>query len=166
MKAATTRIDPVAEAIRLLREAAVTDSIVPVTAIARRAGLRLRYADLPHDPQVNGIIDPACGTVIVNAADLPQVQMTTIAHQLGLWVLHHDHVLDESRYAPLTSDAWDAPTGTATSDACVFASELLMPGFLVERYHDHAWPRPSVGSMAKIFGVTDRMVRFRLGRSR
>lgn len=161
-----TRMDPVAAAGRLLREHAVTDAVVPVTAIARRAGLHLRYADMPHDPHVNGIIDPASGTVIVNAADLPQVQMTTIAHQLGLWVLHRDHVLDEVRYAPLTSDAWDAPAGIAQSDARTFASEILLPGFLVERYHDHAWPRPSVGSLARIFGVTDRMVRLRLARPR
>jgi len=161
-----TGVDPIASAGRLLREHAVTDTVVPVTAIARGAGLRLRYVDLPEDPDVHGFIDPVSGTVAVNAADRPEIQMTTIAHQLGLWVMHRDHVLDDRRYAALTSETWDAPAGTAQADACMFASELLMPGFLVERYHTHAWLRPGVGSMARIFGVTDRLVRMRLGRSR
>ena len=145
-----------------LREFGVQDTPVPVTAMARRQGLTLRYADFPQDENVSGFIDANSNSIVVNAAEPPSRHMFTIAHELGHWLLHRQQVMDDRRYRVLTREALDAPKPSIEREADGFAADLLVPEFLLERYYDDAPVRPSPTSLARIFGVSEELIKYRL----
>ena len=145
-----------------LREFGVLDAPVPVTAMARREGLTLRYADFPQDENVSGFIDAKSNSIVVNAAEAPSRQMFTIAHELGHWLLHKQQVMDDRQYRVLTREALDAPKPLIEKEADGFAADLLVPKFLLDKYYDNAPVRPSRASLARIFGVSEEVIKYRL----
>lgn len=145
-----------------LREFGVLDAPVPATAMARREGLKLQYADFPEDENVSGFIDARTNSIYVNAAEAPSRQLFTIAHELGHWILHRQQVLDGRQYRVLTREALDAPKPTIEQEADGFAADLLVPKFLLDKYYLHAPVRPSRTSLARIFGVSEEVIRYRL----
>jgi hypothetical protein len=145
-----------------LRDFGVLDAPVPVTAMARRQGLTLRYADFPHDENVSGFIDAKSKSIVVNAAEPPSRQMFTIAHELGHWLMHRQQVMDDRQYRVLTREALDAPKPLIEKEADGFAADLLVPKFLLDKYYENAPVRPSRASLARIFGVSEDVIRYRL----
>lgn len=145
-----------------LQEFGVLNAPVPATAMARDQGLELRYADFPRDKDVSGFIDVRTSSIYVNAAEPPTRQLFTIAHELGHWLLHNEQVLDGNQYRVLTREPLDVPKPRIAQEADWFAAELLVPRFLLDKYFRHAPVRPSRPSLARIFGVTEEVIGYRL----
>lgn len=145
-----------------LREFGVLDAPVPATAMARRQGLQLKYADFPEDENVSGFIDAPTGSIYVNAAEPPSRQLFTIAHELGHWLLHNAQVREGKQYRVLTREALDAPKPRIEREADGFAADLLVPRFLLDKYYRNAPIRPSRSSLARIFGVSEEVIGYRL----
>lgn len=145
-----------------IKELRVRDAPVPVIAMAERAGLSILYADFPDADQVSGFIDARTSSIYVNASDAPTRQLFTIAHELGHWLLHRPQVIEGRQYRVLTKQSLDAPKPPIEEEADGFAADLLAPKFLLDRYYRDAVVRPSRQSLARIFGVSDEMIKYRL----
>jgi Zn-dependent peptidase ImmA (M78 family) len=145
-----------------LRDFGVLDAPVPASAMARRAGLELRYADFPEDENVSGFIDAESKAIYVNAAEPPSRQLFTIAHELGHWLLHKDQVMEGRQYRVLTREPLDAPKPAMEREADGFAADLLVPKFMLDKYYRDARVRPTRASLARIFGVSEEMIKYRL----
>jgi len=128
-----TRHDPTDDAERILAE--VWDGGLPVdpVRIARALGIRVLNAHL--DPDVSGALvkerqqDPA---ILLNAADSPNRQRFTCAHEIGHFVKRSDKP-EEYEYI----DRRDALASTGRNQdeiyANQFAASLLMPAKDVRR---------------------------------
>lgn len=153
----------------LIAEAGVVAAPVPVDRIARRLGVRLKYA--PLDGELSGMAYISGGVSIigVNSLHASTRQRFTLAHELGHIRLHSD-LLEQGvhlDHGTLRRD-WLAAQGTDPREveANAFASELLMPETLmlaalegreIDLEDDHA-----VDVLARRFRVSPAAMRFRL----
>lgn len=151
-----------AEAAKVLREFGVGEPPVPVIKIAREHGLTVQFARFPAKrSKVSGFIDTAECKVFVNVAEPPQRQLFTVAHELGHWLLHREEVDDDKMYRVLMREPLSGPKPAMEKEADAFAAALLVPERLLDRYW-HAPVRPSRQSLARLFGVSEEMIGYRL----
>jgi Zn-dependent peptidase ImmA (M78 family) len=153
----------------LLQEHGVAAAPVPVERIAKAMGVRIEYT--PFDGELSGIAHIHNGVAIVgvNTQHAPTRQRFTLAHELAHVRLHREileHAVHVDR-GSLRRDKLAAAGVDATEiEANAFASELLMPDFLMEQElgggsvdleDDEA-----IAALAKRFRVSEAALRFRL----
>lgn len=154
------------EVASLLSQHDVYEPPVPLNEMLRSEGLQLQFGDFPEQQaNVAGFIRLSERKIYVNAADAPRRQTFTIAHELGHWVLHRP-LLDAhpELYRVLRRDRpiQVKPPSPLEQEANGFAGRLLVPRPLLDRYWLRAIVRPSASTLARIFAVSEDVIRFRL----
>lgn len=154
--------EAIALANKILEENYVQTPPVQVDDIARNYHLKIIEADFKKfSGAVAGFIDPETSTIYVNKDDPDTRKAFTIAHELGHYLLHKEILIpDNSKYRVL----YRKPLGQINSDplekeANCFAAHLLVPKKLLDKYKDE-----DINVIAKIFGVSDDVIGFRLKR--
>lgn len=152
-----------AAAADLLRKYGIDEPPVPVLDMAADSNLTVQFARFPSNrSNVSGYIDTKTSKVIVNVDEAPARQIFTVAHELGHWLLHRQEVEDDRLYRVLMREPLDGPKPVIEREADAFAANLLVPEPLLERYWLRAAVRPSRQSLARLFGVSEDVIRFRL----
>ncbi|MBY3201338.1 ImmA/IrrE family metallo-endopeptidase [Rhizobium laguerreae] len=133
-----SRLDPAAEAQKVLDGMGVDSAPIPVERIARSLGAQLRFS--PLDDELSGMIFMRDGAPIigVNAVHHPNRQRFTIAHECGHLVMHHDrlsNVVHVDKQFPVLMRDQRSATGTELMEiqANKFAAALLMPARLFDQ---------------------------------
>lgn len=157
---------------RLLEQAGVSDSPIPVAEIATALGADVRFEPAPDD--LSGFLyrDRSGGRAIVgvNGNHPRNRQRFTIAHELGHFLLHNysgDVHVDREFRVWLRSHASASGVDENEREANLFAAELLMPA----RFLAHDVPRLSashipggdvIGKLAEHYGVSTQAMTLRL----
>jgi len=149
------------KAYKVLADNYVTEPPVKVTDVARNYGLLAKEVDLgDFGYRVAGFIEPKQKIIYVNKADPPAKQAFTVAHELAHWIMHQKELISEpNKYAVL----YRSPLGKTQEDpievqANAFAAHLLVPTEMLEKYKKDL----SKHSIAKVFGVSDELVGYRI----
>ena len=156
----------------ILDQNQVTSPPVPVERIAEKMSAQLRFS--PLDEELSGMVFVKDGTPIigVNALHHPNRQRFTIAHECGHLVLHRAQITKEvhvdKAFPMLMRDAVSAASVDVMEiEANLFASELLMPAFLLaEALGDASFDiddDATVSALARRFRVSLSAMQFRLG---
>lgn len=134
---AKTKRDARQAAIRLLKAQGIVHSPVPVDRVAKDFGIAVRYAPLEDNLSGMAFVRDGQGAIVVNALHHPNRQRFTIAHELGHHVLHADILAGGDVHVDKVilhrGDLSASGTNYEEISANAFASELLLPGFLLDQ---------------------------------
>ena len=158
-----------ADARALIVECGIVATPVPVERIARRLGIKVKYAPLDGDLSGMAYIADGVSIIGVNALHPSSRQRFTLAHELG-HIRRHADLLREGvhlDHGTLRRD-WLSSHGTDPREieANAFASELLMPeplmlaaldGRSIDLEDDDA-----IDVLARRFRVSSSAMRYRL----
>lgn len=136
---------------------------VPVYRIARENKVEVYTAGFGEfSNRFSGLCDFENDKIYLNEEDPPQKQYFTAAHEFGHWLLHKKkYIANPERYALMPKKR---VLGNGDSDdqmekeADYFATCLLMPRLLVEKFHPHY----SVPDLADMFHVPRNLMEERL----
>jgi Zn-dependent peptidase ImmA (M78 family) len=158
-----------ADARALIAECQIVTTPVPVERIARRLGVKVKYAPLDGDISGMAYIADDVSIIGVNSLQASSRQRFTLAHELGHIRLHVDLLREGVHldHGTLRRD-WLSSQGTDPREieANAFASELLMPeplmlaaldGRTVDLEDDNA-----IDVLARRFRVSSSAMRYRL----
>ena len=159
------------KAEELLRAAKVKKAPVPVERLVRLAGAEIHYE--PFDGQISGLVHSGNrGNIIigVNSAHAVTRQRFTIAHELGHMILHPSESfhIDERAAIRFRNAASSLATEPDEIEANQFASELLMPEFLMSKELSKVPcdldPEDAIPILAQRFQVSEQAMTLRLNR--
>lgn len=152
------------EVAGLLSSHDVHEAPIPLDAMVRSQNLHVQFGHFPADQSsIAGFIRLSERKIYVNAADAPRRQTFTIAHELGHWVLHRQLLgAHPELYRVLRRDRPMASPSPLEQEANGFAGRLLVPKLLLDHYWRRASVRPTVSTLARIFSVSEDVIRFRL----
>jgi len=138
-----------------LEKLCITDPPVDTTEIAEELDLSITEMIMPDKlKDVAGYIDFENDEIVVNKKDPKTKKNFTIAHEIGHYLLHKD-ALEQTPglyKALLRTDQYDGDD-IMEKEANAFASELLAPKYLLEKYHFLP-----VDIKAKLFGVSPKLI--------
>lgn len=152
--------------LRETLEAHQLDAPVKLASIARALGLTIKAATL--DVGISGELrpdrdNPGQFIIRVNRHDSTRRQRFTVAHEMGHFLLHRDHIgdgiSDDVLYRSSLSDRREA-------EANRIAADILMPDELIARARRRAEELgvdDVVGYLAEQFDVSEAAMRIRLG---
>ena len=128
--------DARASALLILQEFGVSSPPVPVERIIKSRKIVLQYAPLDEDLSGMAYIKDGVGIIGVNALHHPNRQRFSAAHELAHHVLHASEIsqavhVDKGIRVLFRDDASALGTDPMEIDANAFASELLIPGYLL-----------------------------------
>jgi Zn-dependent peptidase ImmA (M78 family) len=123
------------QAARLLEENDVRRAPVPVEAIAKAAGLDVRYAPTSDDVSGALIRNGDTAVIAVNSAQHENRQRFTIAHEIGHFILHKrtERHFDEDFRIDYRNTVSSEATERNEIEANRFAAALLMPETFLRR---------------------------------
>jgi len=149
----------VAEANKLLFKYKISEPPVRIDEIIEREGLSVIEADFGNESNsISGLINPDEKTIYVNQKESDNRQTFTIAHELGHWLLHHDKLSSDKDIGVMyRKSITSLNNDPLEKEANCFAANLLVPFFLLEKYK-----HLSTESLARLFGVSEDVIRFRL----
>jgi len=157
------------QAARLLEENDVRRAPVPVDAIARAAGLDVRYAPTTDDVSGALIRDGKAAVIAVNSAQHENRQRFTIAHEIGHFILHKrtERHFDEDFRIDYRNSVSSEATERSEIEANGFAAALLMPENFLRRdllrvELDESDPDPAIQTLAVRYKVSRRAMELRL----
>ena len=159
------------EAREVLTKAGVRSAPVPVERIIRASGVVLQHAPLADELSGMAFIKDGVAIIGVNALHHPNRQRFTLAHEFAHHRLHADILSAEvhvDRKFPMLMRGPLASQGVdwREIEANAFASELLIPQFLLEGLIDAGGidldDDDKIDSLARRFRVSASMVRYRL----
>jgi len=177
MKSQSTSISIEASANSLLVKYSIQDAPVDVAGIARALGVTVHFEQL--DDEVSGmlVVKNKEKHIIVNKTHHSNRRRFTIAHELGHLVLHYkqgDEVYVDTKMmvyhrSGRTQD-YSHPHATTTPqqerEANSFASALLMPKSMVERFVDSqgidVFDEFDLAKLAQAFDVSEQAMYIRL----
>jgi Zn-dependent peptidase ImmA (M78 family) len=151
---------------------------IPVERIIKKKGIRLQFS--PFDEALSGmaVIKDNIAVIGVNALHHPNRQRFTMAHELGHHVMHREHLIGTvhvdkgftvfigGQRTMLRDELSAAGTDMMEVQANAFASELLMPSFLIEKLMDFSSfgleDVDQLNALAKRFKVSPQAMQFRL----
>jgi Zn-dependent peptidase ImmA (M78 family) len=148
-----------AEALRLLSESGIVEPPVNPVQIAKElVGMTVQFATFtPESNNVSGFYDADENAIVVNSDEYPLRQTFTVAHELGHKILHEEWARS-SEYKVLLRDTERTDQDYREKEANVFAANLLMPRFMMDRY----WDSLSVSQLSQLFAVSVPAVKARL----
>lgn len=139
-------------------EFAITVPPVNPVEIARQLGTKVLFVEFEEGfGNVSGFFDCDDNAIYVNRDEYPLRQTFTVAHELGHKVLHEEWARS-SDYKVLLRDSDYAAGEPHEKEANVFAANLLVPRFMLDRY----WNGNSVEALSKLFAVSVPVIRNRL----
>ena len=154
---------------QLFKEHNIKTAPVPVERIAKALGVRVQYAPLDGDLSGMAYIKDGVPIVGINSLHHPNRQRFTLAHELAHVCLHRAQ-LESAVHVDRGSLRRDAVSATGEDplevEANAFASELLMPGELLEAALDghivDLEDDAMISALAKRFRVSEAAMRYRL----
>lgn len=160
-------------AAKVLEAAGVTRPPIPVEALAKRAGAKVRYRSFDGD--ISGLLvrsDDGEKIVAVHSGQPKVRQRFTIAHELGHLTLHKGDTVIVEHLTRRAHVSWrDGASSGATDleeiEANQFAAALLMPAEMVESDY-WAIARRNVSDdtlvalLSRRYHVSNQAMRFRL----
>ena len=124
------------EALRILKELNVDKPNINLKRVAKSLGATIKY--VPLDDKLSGsiFIDRNEAKIAVNSFHHPNRQRFTIAHEIGHLVLHSQQLQNtihvDKKFQMFRNEKSSRGTDLLEIQANSFASELLMPTFLLE----------------------------------
>lgn len=143
----------------LLEQFRIDDAPIPVESIAKQLGFAVLIADF-DDAKISGFVrlDPKM-EIILSRSDAPTRRAFTLAHEIGHYILHRDQLENDSSMAILYRKPIGGEKDPIEKEANAFAATLLVPEFLLRKYHNYDL---SESQMASIFGVSTEVMHYRL----
>lgn len=134
---------------------------IPVLEIAEQNGVNVIFASFGSSSRrVAGFCDFRNAELFVNAADGPERQSFTIAHELGHWLMHRRIFVDNPDIYPvLPRFSRPVNNGPREKEANTFAAHLLVPDHLLKPVLN---PTVSAAALASIFFVSRSMMEIRM----
>lgn len=144
----------------VLHENSIIEPPISPREIAENYGLRVIFADFPDSlSNVMGFFDFEGGGIYVNAADAPNRQTFTVAHELGHERLHRQYIKNNpAEYKFLLRQPLAGAKDSIEQEANAFAAHLLVPRDMLKRYVNVA----SVPELSRLFVVSEEVIRWRL----
>lgn len=139
----------------------VTSPPVLPYKIATNYGLKVLFTAFPAQTTgvISGVYDVKTNSIYVNTEDPPERQTFTIAHEFGHALLHKDlYAQHPDRYKVLMRAPLRAETDPLEQEANAFATQLLIPKMFLDKYY----PKASIGELARLFIVSEEVIKFRL----
>jgi Zn-dependent peptidase ImmA (M78 family) len=147
-----------AEALRLLGDSGIAEPPVNPVQIAKLVGMTVQFATFtPESNNVSGFYDADENAIVVNRDEYPLRQTFTVAHELGHKILHEEWARS-SEYKVLLRDTERTDQDYREKEANVFAANLLMPRFMMDRYWENLIP----SQLSQLFAVSVPAVKARL----
>ena len=129
----------------------------PIMEIADSLGLIVRNIDFGNRQDISGVLDVQNQIIYINERDNAVRKRFTIAHEIGLWVLHRADLQTD----PNIGIYYRKPIGEESEDtkkeADWFAANLLVP---LKQLEELA-PKCSDDELAKIFAVSLQVIGYR-----
>lgn len=162
----------------ILTEFGVEAAPVPVERIIKKKGIRLQFSPLDEALSGMAVIKDDVAVIGVNALHHPNRQRFTMAHELGHHILHREHLIGTvhvdkgfavfigGQRAMLRDEKSAEGTDMMEIQANAFASELLMPSFLIEKLIDLSSfgleDVDQLNALAKRFKISPQAMQYRL----
>lgn len=156
---------------RVVSDYGVKSAPVPVDRIIKARGIVLEYAPLEEDLSGMAYIKDDVAIIGLNSLHHPNRQRFSAAHELGHHELHADELrkaihVDKGFQVLLRDDVSSLGIDSLEIEANAFASELLMPNFLIGEALGSSGldieDDQGVEALAKKFRVSSAAMRFRL----
>lgn len=145
-------------ALRVLKENFVVKPPVIAAELAEASGIRVYESVFkPEYSHIAGFIDFDKNIILVNAEDSHARKNFTAAHELGHYLLGHG---DDDEYTVLLRNPDDMVKTPIEQEANYFAANLLVPESFLREYLDN-YPRVTDQQLAKVFGVSAEVIRYR-----
>jgi len=162
----------VTEALRVLSDLKVEKPSVNLKRVARSLGATIKYVPLDNKLSGSIFIDNDTAKIAVNSFHPPNRQRFTIAHEIGHLVLHRQEFQNtihvDKNFQMYRNEKSSRGTDRLEIQANSFASELLMPTFLLEKVVGNMQidmdDDKTIEQLAKKFKVSTTSFKFRLGR--
>lgn len=162
-------IDARQAAIKLLGRHGVDRAPVPVDKLVKAMGISLRYAPLDDGLSGMAFVRGDQRVIAINTLHHPNRQRFTIAHELAHHVLHEKVLsggdVHVDRVILHRDDLAAKGTDRIEVEANAFASELLMPSFLLQGENAaevDLLDEAALDRLAKRFKVSMAALQFRL----
>lgn len=165
--------DARASALLILQEFGVSVPPVPVERIIKSRKIVLQYAPLDEDLSGMAYIMDGVGIIGVNALHHPNRQRFSAAHELAHHILHAPEIsqavhVDKGIRVLFRDDVSALGTDPMEIEANAFASELLIPGYLLADALEGGGvdleDESAIEVLARRFRVSTAAMRFRLAR--
>ncbi len=151
------------KAKEIIAKYGITVPFVDVASIAMEEGLKLVEFDPANNEQLNaiaGFLNPETKTIYINKNDPANRKTYTIAHELGHYILKHK--ANEFGVLPRFQSYHSEKQGIE-KEADAFAANLLVPKDLLKSImRKYSLSNNDVGILAKMFAVSEEMMRYRL----
>lgn len=160
------------EALRILADVKVDKPSINLKRIANSLGATIRYVPLDENLSGSIFIDGNSAKIAVNSFHHPNRQRFTIAHEIGHLVLHSQQFQNtihvDKKFQMYRNENSSRGTDRLEIQANSFASELLMPTFLLEKVVGNMQidmdDDETISQLADKFRVSPTAFKFRLGR--
>ncbi len=160
------------EALRILTDLKVEKPNINLKRIAKSLGATIRYVPLDDNLSGSIFIDGNTAKIAVNSFHHPNRQRFTIAHEIGHLVLHSEQFQNtihvDKKFQMYRNEKSSRGTDRLEIQANSFASELLMPKFLLEKVVGNMQidmdDDDTIVELADKFRVSPTAFKFRLGR--
>jgi Zn-dependent peptidase ImmA (M78 family) len=137
----------------------VTKAPIVAETLVSPYGLNVRHSFFKEEYRnIAGFIDSKNRVIVVNADDPHRQRNFTIAHELGHYLLGHD--LHGEEYTFLPRNHADQKNTCIEQEANYFASHLLVPTFLLQKYLDE-YPIARDDLLSGVFGVPVEIIQYR-----
>lgn len=144
----------------LLKELKISEPVVNVFDIAKAKGLDIIFVKMPDNMNnVSGFFDPNTKRIYINSEEPPYRQAFTAAHELGHYILEHE----PDKYGVLPRFASPVDRDPIEQEANCFAANLLVPeSMLKEAMEKYSLTENDLDLLARIFGVSTGVIKYRL----
>jgi Zn-dependent peptidase ImmA (M78 family) len=148
------------EAEKLVKAYSFDTPPIDPCVIADDFGVNVRFVTFAEDfsNKVSGFFDYEEQTIFVNEAEHPNRQTFTIAHELGHKILHEEYLRSSDYKVLLRQSEIIGKKDPVEQEADAFASNLLVPNFLLKKYMDFATPY----ELSRLFIVSEAVIRNKL----
>lgn len=147
-------------ALSLISELGYLHPPIDPEDVARALGIDVTFATFaaPFDQEVSGFFDPENNEIVINEKEYPKRQTFTIAHEIGHYRLHRDHLMSDDYGIVMRSSELKKNRPPEEREADAFAANLLVPRPFLERYKSIA----TVKELSDLFMVSIPVIRNRL----
>jgi Zn-dependent peptidase ImmA (M78 family) len=150
-------------ALKILDDFGIDCPPINPVKIALEMGIAVNFANFPKHNNVSGFFNAKQNAIYVNAAEAGSRMTFTIAHELGHSQLHRDWA-ESSDYKILyrNQNIIDQKDPKEV-EANVFAANLLVPRFLLDKYKKILENSLiGISDLATVFAVSNPVIKFRL----
>ncbi len=152
-------VNAVSRAGEVLERFDITDAPVPVESIAKSLGFEVLIASFEDEGIAGYVQVEPKKQIILSRRDAPTRRAFTVAHEIGHVELHLDQLKGDANMGVLYRKPIGGEKDPVEKEANCFAGALLVPDFLIAKYHSYDL---TLAQLASIFGVSSEVMHYRL----